>query len=170
MDKRFTFQTPRFTRGGFTLIEMLIVVAIIGILAGAVIVGLGPAQKGGRDARRLSDLRQVQNALELYYNKNQKYPNSLSSNDWAGLSGALTGAAIGVNNVPKDPQSTQTYYYATDTNGTTYVLGTLLENPTGQAASSTYSGTTPSGLQAPAFPSNCGTAQANGTLLYCVTL
>ena len=43
-------------RKGFTLIEILVVVAIISILASVVLVGLGPTRKIGRDARRISDL------------------------------------------------------------------------------------------------------------------
>ena len=50
-------------RKGFTLIEILIVVAIIAILASIVLVGLGPTQQSGRDARRLSDLHEIQNGL-----------------------------------------------------------------------------------------------------------
>ena len=56
------------------MIEILIVVAIIGILASVVLVGLGPTQQSGRDARRLSDLHEVQNAIELYYQKYGIYP------------------------------------------------------------------------------------------------
>ena len=65
---------------GFTLIEILIVVAIIAILASVVLVGLGPTQAQGRDARRISDLREVQTGLELYYNKNGVYP---TASTWA---------------------------------------------------------------------------------------
>ena len=66
-------------RKGFTLIEILIVVAIIAILASVVLVGLGPTQQAGRDARRISDLHEVQNGLELYYNKCGYYPGTSSS-------------------------------------------------------------------------------------------
>ena len=55
---------------GFTLIEILIVVAIIAILASVVLIGLGPTQRSGRDARRISDLSEISNALELYYQSN----------------------------------------------------------------------------------------------------
>lgn len=110
---------------GFTLIEVLIVVAIVGILASVVLVGLGPVQRRGRDARRISDLRQVQTGLELYYAKNGTYPSAV---DWAGLKSALIGGSIGVSNVPNDPSSGKEYKYAT--NGTTYVLGAILEDTT----------------------------------------
>ncbi|MGB9706948.1 MAG: type IV pilin protein, partial [Microgenomates group bacterium] len=62
---------PKF---GFTLIELLVAVAILGILA---TVGLGSFQSSqmkGRDARRKSDLSQIQKALEMYYNDKGAYP------------------------------------------------------------------------------------------------
>ena len=66
-------------RQGFTLIEILIAVAIISILASVVLVGLGPTQQSGRDARRLSDLHEIQTSLELFYNKCGYYPGSLNA-------------------------------------------------------------------------------------------
>jgi len=111
---------------GFTLIELLIVVAVIGILASVVLVGLGPVQKQGRDARRISDLRQVQSGLELYYNKNGSYPTGITS--WGQLVTTLTGAGIGISNVPVDPTNNSTYYYRYASDGTSYVLGAQLED------------------------------------------
>jgi len=64
-------------QAGFTLIEMLIVVAIIGLLSSVVLVGLGDVRKDARDTRRVSDLRQIQNALEIYYMRTQSYPEDL---------------------------------------------------------------------------------------------
>jgi prepilin-type N-terminal cleavage/methylation domain-containing protein len=117
-------------REGFTLIEILIVVAIIAILASVILVGLGPTQSLGRDARRLSDLHEVQNGLELYYNKSGAYP-VVAGGAWATLTTDLTGAGIGVNSVPNDPTSGDTYQYGSDGGGTTYIVGAVLENGTG---------------------------------------
>lgn len=116
---------------GFTLIEILIVVAIIAILASIVLVGLGPTQSLGRDARRLSDLHEVQNGLELYYNKNGQYPVLVSGGAWSTLGTALTGANVGVSAVPSDPQSSKSYGYAWNTGGSNYELQATLENASG---------------------------------------
>ena len=64
---------------GFTLIELLVVIAIIGLLSSVVLASLSAAREGARDARRLSDMNQIQTALELYYNNNNAYPGPVSS-------------------------------------------------------------------------------------------
>lgn len=60
---------------GFTLIELLVVIAIIGMLSSVILASLNSARNKARDARRLSDLKQIQIALELYYDTNRSYPN-----------------------------------------------------------------------------------------------
>jgi len=59
---------------GFTLIEMLVVVAVIGLLASLILVGLSDFRTRGRDTRRIADIKEVQNGLEVYYMKNGTYP------------------------------------------------------------------------------------------------
>ena len=63
---------------GFTLIELLVVIAIIGILATLAIVSLTTARSSSRDTKRIADLKQLQTALELYYNDYGSYPTVLS--------------------------------------------------------------------------------------------
>jgi prepilin-type N-terminal cleavage/methylation domain-containing protein len=58
----------------FTLIELLVVIAIIGLLATISIVALSNARSRARDARRLSDIKQLQTAIEMYYQYNGHYP------------------------------------------------------------------------------------------------
>lgn len=59
---------------GFTLVELLVVIAIIGLLSTLAVVSLGSARTKARDARRISDIRQIQTALELYFATNSQYP------------------------------------------------------------------------------------------------
>lgn len=67
---------------GFTLMELLIVIAIIGILSAVVLASLGGSQARARDSKRLNDLRQVQTALETYWTDNGHYP---VTGGWSGV-------------------------------------------------------------------------------------
>jgi general secretion pathway protein G len=55
------------TSNGFTLIELLVVISIIGLLSSIILVAMNGARMAARDSRRISDLHQIQIALQLYY-------------------------------------------------------------------------------------------------------
>ncbi len=103
---------------GFTLIELLVVITVIGLLSAMVLVGLSGVRAQGRDTRRVADLRNLQNGLEIYFNKNNTYPSSLSD----------LGAQLG--QLPQDPLNREpyTYYYGVSSDGLHYTLGALLED------------------------------------------
>ncbi len=126
---------------GFTLIEMLIVVTIIALLSSLVLVGLRPARTAARDARRVVDLNEVRNGLELYFNKCGYYPGQvqpdlrcssfvpISTLSWSELTDALVGSNLGIDNIPNDLTVGNDYFYATDSTGKHYMLGATLEDP-----------------------------------------
>jgi len=104
---------------GFTLIELLVVIAIIGILSSVVLASLNSARQKSRDAKRVSDIKQVQLALELYFDTNKAYPTTLAP--------LVTGGHIPA--VPIDPLDVAYSYAAllVGTNCTNYHLGITLE-------------------------------------------
>lgn len=106
---------------GFTLIELLVVIAIIGILSSVVLASLNSARQKGRDARRIADVKQLQLALELYYDSENEYPAALSS-----LSPDFISA------IPLDPGTGDSYSYDDEPSGS-YHLGTNLESDTHSA-------------------------------------
>lgn len=108
----------------FTLIELLVVIGIIGILVALTAFNFQQARERARDVQRKSELKQIQNALEMYKNDQmpQRYPNALT---------ALTTTYL--NTVPEDPMhkaglTWPDYSYVLGGTNLQYVLTTCLEN------------------------------------------
>ncbi len=113
---------------GFTLVELLIVISIIGILAGMTIVVLKPSYfyGKGRDAQRKTDLEAVRGALEQFYLDNgRQYP----AGGYSDLNLNILDEYL--DHFPNDPQSSEgkTYYYLTVGSGERkcYELAAVLE-------------------------------------------
>ena len=70
------FTSLKNTKKGFTLIELLVVIVIIAMLSAIVMAALSNSRQKGRDARRISDIGQIQLALELYYDGHRSYPST----------------------------------------------------------------------------------------------
>ncbi len=101
---------------GFTLIELLVVIAIIGILSSVVLASLNNAREKARDARRISDVKNIQLALELQADDNNgSYADDLAD---------LVPDYISVE--PIDPLTSDPYDFASG--GTEYHIGATLEN------------------------------------------
>ncbi len=111
---------------GFTIIELLVVITVIGILSSAAYVGFGSIKAGARDNTRISDLSMIKTALSLYYIDNGDDPNNpypvvgpeISIGDGTVndqyFSTALVPRYIKV--LPKDPLYPQEYYRYKATN------------------------------------------------------
>ena len=109
------------TDAGFTLLELLIVIAIIGILVSIGVASYSLAQKQSRDQRRRIDVKAVQDAWEQYYaDNNGTYPGSCS------VSATYLPAGL-----PADPKTGVSY--AVSCTSTTYCFCAALETGTGNA-------------------------------------
>jgi len=114
---------------GFTLIELLVVIAIIGLLSTLAVVSLNNARGKARDARRVSDVKAIQTAFELYKNDN--------NDTLEGIAGVLNWAAIGTEltnylpaGLPTDPANSADWFYTicVDASMGNFVVGATLEN------------------------------------------
>jgi prepilin-type N-terminal cleavage/methylation domain-containing protein len=136
---------------GFTLIELLVVIAIIGLLASLSLVALNSAREKARNSRRMTDIKQIQTALELRYNEEKNYPTSL---DFGG-SGQIANSdssTVYMDQVPSNPEprddgdcADANYTYSTANANTTYEIQYCISEPTGGIAEGTHTAT-PAGL------------------------
>ena len=124
---------------GFTLIELLVVIAIIGLLATIVLVAVSNTRMKARDVKRASDIKQVQLALEMYYDDYGAYPVAAA---WYGGTGNCWGTVTDnwvpglspnyITKLPLDPKPTScgsVYLYAS--NGVDYkIIAHVPENCT----------------------------------------
>lgn len=128
-----------FLKKGFTMIEILVVIAIIGILSTLGIRSFISSQMKGRDAKRKADLANIAKPLEAYLNDHDHYPLSdaglIIACGSEGSDGCVWGDEfVDENNtnymvqLPEDPSEGKIYFYNTDAIGEQWALYALLEN------------------------------------------
>lgn len=126
---------------GFTFIELLVAISIIGVLATIILSGGAATRKSARVVQRVSDMKRVQSALDLYYSNNRSYPSTGGTASWRSVCSSWGGytsdmVIIDINNgnklvptylstMPSDPQTTtgsneNCYLYTS--NGTDYAF------------------------------------------------
>ena len=137
---------------GFTLIELLVVIAIIGLLSTLAVVALNSARAKSRDAKRVSDIKSLQTALELYYQDANSYPavtGVLGTGSYAALctngftAGGCTNPYMGQIQANPTPNGAD---YTYSGSASSYQITFSLESGTGNLPSGTHVAS-PSGLQ-----------------------
>lgn len=145
---------------GFTLIELLVVIAIIGLLATLAIVALQNARQKSRDAKRVSDIKQLQTSLDLYYSDNNTYPtvaaaiqlgqattDALCGGGFVAAGDAsCTADATYMDRVPADPVDNAPLIYQYTGSATTFSITFELEGTTGGLAAGAHTAS-PAGIQ-----------------------
>jgi len=131
---------------GFTLIELLVVIAIIGLLSTLSILALNTARARARDAKRIADVKQIQTALEMFFNDTGDYPASITPGAAIRTADNIFLAAVPTPPTPFDGATCQppavygivggtpTYVYTRTGAASytiTYCLGATISNITG---------------------------------------
>jgi type II secretion system protein G len=134
----------------FSLIELMIIIAILGVLTTLISGNFISSLKKGRDARRKADLEQVQRALEMYYEDKKSYP---TFNIFQSANYSLCETKIDTDcgtektymqKIPTDPVSGNNYVYVSS--GQSYQLYSCIENNLDQGP----------GVKQTGYGQNCG--------------
>ncbi len=116
---------------GFTLLELLVVISIIGILIALGVVAYSTAQQKSRDAKRRADIRAIRDGLEQYYATNGQYDvTSTTCADAKGTTDIFPGGE------PTDPKPGMNYVWGCHSSGSSYCVCANLETRGGNGAGS----------------------------------
>jgi prepilin-type N-terminal cleavage/methylation domain-containing protein len=115
-------------KNGFTLVELLIVIAIIGIITVIASSSFVSAQKKSRDASRKSNLKSLSDALNMYYADFGSFPSqSLIDFDHGGQ--LASGSVVYMKKIPTETtKAVKQFYYQVSPTGKSFRLYANLEN------------------------------------------
>ena len=132
---------------GFTLVELLVVITIIGILSSIGLSTFTSAQIKSRDAKRKTQLKQLADAFEAYYNDHGGYPDEADIVWGAGFTDA--NGTVYMVKLPADPTQGLTYSYLPAADFKSFQIYARLENSNDP------------GLLTFTSPPACGTKECN---------
>jgi type II secretion system protein G len=149
---------------GFTLVELLVVIAIIGILAMGIISIVDPKAQlqKAQDARRKTDLSQIQKAFETFYQDNGRYPDVVSykikstKGDGSAAEWGTDQWAPYMGTLPKDPSSSKNYVYYASVDRQTYYIYASLDRGTSDSRACFASGNPCASAVTNGIPTACG--------------
>jgi len=124
---------------GFTIVELLIVIVVIGILAALVITTFTGIQQKARDTERTTDVKAIHGQVEAYYAQNGKYPTlgNLNDSSWRGTN--MKGLDAEALKDPKDSSATPALVAAAAASRYAYAVGpALCDNAPGGSDCATY--------------------------------
>lgn len=172
-------------KSAFTLIELLVVIAIIGLLATISVVTLSNARGRARDVRRVADIKQVQTALELFFNDQGRYPTETEWNTgmlFSTSSDGITNTYMQI--IPVAPTtadgnctSTNTYVYTAISGGDSYTISFCIGGVISQLSAGNKCATPAgisdigcSGSSSESAPINCPSSVSYGGETYGTTI
>jgi prepilin-type N-terminal cleavage/methylation domain-containing protein len=131
-------------KNGFTLVELLVTIAIIGLLSTLATVSLNSARTKARDAKRKNDMNNIMKVMQVYYTSNDGYPVAAVGAEACGDPGIIAPASESeichgvplrdaggdyINTLPQDPVATGNlrYFYDGDSDQDDYCIEVDLE-------------------------------------------
>jgi len=147
---------------GFTLIEMVVVIGVIGVLMTLAFRGTATIQGGARDVKRVKTLNDMKAFLEQYYASEGKYPETgftttcnpddtqTATNRWALVAGELVTKRIidKATDIADDPTKANQLCYSAAVGGTSYRMTAILERSVPKDHVTDTGGITITGCQA----------------------
>lgn len=123
-------------KNGFSLVELVAVIGVLALIMTVMLVNFNRMRSQSRDNARVNDAKQIQAALELYYNRNNSYPTSITPGQTMVANGVTYLDPVGNNPAPKNDGNcgNNEYTYAPVVDNSNYVVNFCLGNTTSQAS------------------------------------
>jgi prepilin-type N-terminal cleavage/methylation domain-containing protein len=118
-------RTPKKLVSGFTFVELLVVMAMIGVLSVVVMTALGSSRERARDAIRTGDLQSLSQAAQKYFSENFEFPAALDDGNSESVEDLKQYYRDRI--IPRDPSTGADYEYEVIASPKGYCLGAVME-------------------------------------------